>query len=73
MIGDAERQVQVGEAVAVIESERTHDRSGDDALILLPHTQDALAERVTLFDGEHEHDASPASAVLGASSTVRRS
>ena len=65
VIGDAERQVHVGEAVALIERERAHDGPGDDALVLLPEAQDALAERIPLFDGEHGLDASPASAALG--------
>ena len=62
MIGDAERQVHVGEAVALIERERAHDGPGDDALVLLPEAQDSLAKCIPLFDGEHGHDASPASA-----------
>src|SRR5919198_1597913 len=34
-IGDAEREIQVGVAIAVIQSERTHGGSGYDPVILL--------------------------------------
>jgi hypothetical protein len=33
--GDAESKVQVGEAITGAHSERTHDRSGYDTVILL--------------------------------------
>ena len=36
MVGDAEGEVQVGEAVAAVHGERAHGGSGNDALILLP-------------------------------------
>ena len=35
VVGDAESEVQVGEAIAVVHSERTHDGSGYDTVILL--------------------------------------
>jgi hypothetical protein len=35
VVGDAEREVQVGEAIAVVHGERTHGGSGYDAVILL--------------------------------------
>jgi hypothetical protein len=35
VLGDAEGEVQVGEAVAVVHGERAHGGSGYDALILL--------------------------------------
>jgi hypothetical protein len=34
-VGDAEREVQVGKPIAGVHSERPHDRSGYDAVILL--------------------------------------
>jgi hypothetical protein len=34
-VGDAEGEVQVGEAVAGVHCERAHGRSGNDALVLL--------------------------------------
>jgi hypothetical protein len=53
MVGDAERKVQVGEAVAAVYGERAHDGSGDDAPILLRNPSQALAESITLLRGEH--------------------
>jgi hypothetical protein len=35
VIGDPEREVQVGEAIAATDRERTYGRSGHDPLILL--------------------------------------
>jgi len=35
VIGDAESEVQNGEAIAVVHSERTHDGYGYDTVILL--------------------------------------
>ena len=52
-VGDAEGEVDVGEAVAVVDGERADDGSGDDALILLRHPQQAVAESIPLLDGEH--------------------
>ena len=53
VVGDAEGEVQVGEAVAAVHGERAHGGSGDDALILLREPQHALAESIPLLDGEH--------------------
>ena len=38
VVGDAEREVQVGEAVAAVHRKRAHGGSGNDALILLRET-----------------------------------
>lgn len=56
MVGDAKREVQIGEAVAIVHSERTHGCSGYDAVILLrePEPEHALAEGIPLLDGKHE-------------------
>jgi hypothetical protein len=53
MVGDAEGQVQVREAVFGVYGERAHDGSGDHALILLRKSQDVLAESIPLLNGEH--------------------
>ena len=50
--GDAEGQVHVGEAVAVVDGERAHDGSGDDALILLASLS-TCSRRASLLNGEH--------------------
>ena len=54
VVGDAEGEVQVREAIAVAHSERTHGRAGYDAVILLGEPQHALAKGIPLLDGEHE-------------------
>jgi hypothetical protein len=53
-VGDAESEVQVGEAVAFVKGERAHDGSGYDALIFLCEPQQAVAEGLPLLNGEHE-------------------
>ena len=53
-VRNAEREVQVGEAVAARHRQRPHGGTGDDALILLREPQYVLAESVPLLDGEHE-------------------
>jgi hypothetical protein len=55
MAGYGERQVQVGEAIATVHSERTHDGSGYDAVIGLPEPQHAFAESIPLLDGKHAY------------------
>ena len=55
VVSDAEREVQVGEAVAaVVDGERAHGRSSDDALVLLREPQQMLAKSIPLLNGEHE-------------------
>jgi hypothetical protein len=53
VIGDAERQIQIGEPVARSSRERSHRGPGDDALVLLRELQHMCPEFVTLLDGEH--------------------
>jgi hypothetical protein len=53
VVGDAEGEVQIREAIAVVDSQRTHGGSGYDAVILLREPQRALAEGIPLFDGKH--------------------
>src|SRR5215218_5233132 len=52
-ISDSESEVQVGEAIAVSDSERAHSGSGDDALVFLRELEHSRTQRVSLFDGEH--------------------
>ncbi len=55
MVGDAEREVQVGEAVAAaLHGKRAHGGSGNDALILLREPEQAIAERIPLLNGVHD-------------------
>ena len=54
VVGDPEGEVQVGEAVAAVHSERAHGSSGNDALILLREPKQTLAESIPLLNGEHE-------------------
>ena len=35
VVGDAEREIQIGEAIAAVDGKRAHGGSGNDALILL--------------------------------------
>jgi hypothetical protein len=53
--GDAEREVQVGEAIAAAHSERPHHGPGYDPAVLLREPQHALAEGISLLDGEHAY------------------
>ena len=53
VVGDAEREIQVGEAVAGVNRERADGRSGDHALVLPGEPQQLLAESVPLVDREH--------------------
>ena len=53
VVGDAEGEVQVGEAVAAVHGERAHGGSGDDTLVLLREPQQTLAQSIPLLDGEH--------------------
>jgi hypothetical protein len=53
MVGDAESEVHVGEAVALVHGERAHGGSGDDARIPLREPEHALAESIPLLNGEH--------------------
>jgi hypothetical protein len=52
-VGDAEGQIQVGEAVGPVDGERPHDGTGDDAIVLLREPEHPLAERIPLLNGEH--------------------
>jgi hypothetical protein len=54
VVGDAEGEVQVGEAVAAVHGERAHGSSGNDALVLLREPKQTLAESIPLLNGEHE-------------------
>ena len=53
-VGNAEGQVQVGEAVAAVHGERPHGGSGNHAFILVREPKQVLAESIPLLDGEHE-------------------
>jgi hypothetical protein len=50
----AESKVHVGEEIALVEGERAHEGSGDDALVIIRESQHALAESVPLLNGEHQ-------------------
>ena len=52
-VGDAEGEVDVGEAVAATYGERAHDGSRDDAIILLREPEHALTKSIPLLNGEH--------------------
>jgi hypothetical protein len=52
-IGDPEREVQVGEAVAASHSEGPHGDAGDDALVVLGELEHSRTQRVPLLDREH--------------------
>ena len=54
VVGDAEGEVHVGEAVAGVGGERAHGGSGDHARILLREPEQLLAELIPLRNGEHE-------------------
>ena len=51
---NAEGEVQVGEAVAIVKSERAHGGPRNNALVVLRELQQAVAESVALLNGEHE-------------------
>ena len=53
VVGDAEGEVQVGEAIAAVHGKRAHGGSGNGALILFREPEQALAESIPLLDGEH--------------------
>src|ERR1700704_2113793 len=53
-VGDGEGQVQVGEAVALVQGERAHGGSGKYALVLLREPYQAITDSVPLLNGEHE-------------------
>jgi hypothetical protein len=54
MVGNTEGKVHVGEAVAVVNGERAHDGSDDDALILLREPEHAFAKTIPLLNGEYQ-------------------
>jgi hypothetical protein len=54
VVGDAEGEVQVGEAVAAVGGERAHGGCGNHVLIGLRELEQVLAERIPLRNGEHE-------------------
>ena len=51
--GDTEREVQIGEPVCIVDGERAHERSGDDALVRLREPEHMPAESIPLLHGEH--------------------
>ena len=53
MVGDAEREVDVGEPVGAVDGERAHHGTGDDALIPLRVPEHALDESIALLGAEH--------------------
>ena len=53
VVRDRKGEVQVGEAVAAAERERTDGGPGDDAHVVVRKAQHAVAERIPLLDGEH--------------------
>ncbi len=54
VVGDAEGEIEIGEAVAAVHGERAHDCPGNDALIFIRELQQPLADSVALLNGEHE-------------------
>jgi len=60
-LSDAERQVQVREAVALVHREGSDGGSADDPVIILAQTQHAITQAVSPVNGEH-----------GSSPSVRR-
>jgi hypothetical protein len=54
VVGDAKAEVQVGETVAAVHSERAHGGCGNHVLIGLREPEQALANSIPLRNGEHE-------------------
>ena len=54
VVGDAEAEVQVGEAVAAVGGERAHGGCGNHVLIGLREPEQVLANSIPLRNGEHE-------------------
>jgi hypothetical protein len=54
VLGDAEAEVQVGEAVAAVGGERAHGGCGNQARIGLREPEQVLAEGIALRNGAHE-------------------
>ena len=52
VVDDGEGEIQIGEAVAAAERERSDDGAGDDALVLLGESQHAVTESIPLLHGE---------------------
>jgi hypothetical protein len=67
LIGDGEREVQVGEAIAVVHSERAHHGTRNDTLVILGEAEHSFAERIPLFRGEHGARVYPRSSERNAS------
>jgi hypothetical protein len=53
MVGDAEREIEIGEVVARVHRQRTHSGARDHAIIVLREPQHPRAHRIPLLDGEH--------------------
>jgi len=54
VIGDGEREVQVGEAIATVHREGPDEGSGHHAIVLFGEPQHVLADRLSLLGAEHE-------------------
>ena len=52
-VGDPEREVQVGEAIAASDRQRAHSCPRDDALVLVGKLEHPRTQRVSLLDREH--------------------
>ena len=50
MVGGAEREIQIGEAVALVHRQRTDSCARDHAIIVLREPQHTLAQRIPLLD-----------------------
>jgi hypothetical protein len=54
VVGDAEAEVHVGEAVAAVGGQRAHGGCGNHARIGLREPEQVLANSIPLRNGEHE-------------------
>ena len=54
VVGDAEGEVHVGEAVAAVGGERAHGGCANHVLIGLREPEQVLANSIPLRNGEHE-------------------
>ena len=53
IVGHAEREVQVGPAVALRLRERSDDCAGNDPRVVFCQLQHAVTKPIALLDGEH--------------------
>lgn len=53
VVGHAEGEVQVGEAVPAVDGKRPHVGSGNHSVVVFREPQQALAQSVALLNGEH--------------------